>query len=140
MEGFIDRMKDEPEMKVVFVESGYSNLQMSEVKIRRIRAAHPRIEGIAATSAVTALGIAEGLEADAVKIVSIDVQKDAVEAVLDGRIAALIAQSGYEIGYRTIQYIDGLRSGTAESSGEILDAGVLTAENVEAYMEREYQE
>ena len=140
MEGFIDRMKDEPEMKVGFVESGYSNLQMSEVKIRRIRAAHPRIEGIVATSAVTALGIAEGLEADAVKIVSIDVQKDAVEAVLDGRIAALIAQSGYEIGYRTIQYIDGLRSGTADSSGEILDAGVLTAENVEAYMEREYQE
>ena len=140
MEGFIARMKEEPEIKVVFVESGYSNLQMSEVKIRRIQAAHPRIEGIASTIAVTALGIAEGLEADAVKIVSIDVQKDAVEAVQDGRIAALIAQSGYEIGYRTIQYIDRLRSGTAESAGEILDAGVLTAENVEAYMEREYQE
>ena len=140
MEGFIARMEDEPGMKVVFVESGYSNLQMSERKIRRIRAAHPLIEGIAATSAVTALGIAEGLEDDAVKIVSIDIQKDALEAVQDGRIAALIAQSGYEIGYRTIQYIDRLRSGTAEPSGEILDAGVLTAENVGDYMEREYQE
>ncbi len=140
MEGFAARMKSEPEMKVVFVESGYSNLQMSEVKIRRIRAAHPLMEGIVATSAVTALGIAEGLEDDAVKIVSIDIQKEALEAVRDGRISALIAQSGYEIGYRTLLYIDKLRSGTAEASGEILDAGVLTAGNVEDYMEREYQE
>lgn len=140
MEGFTARMKEEPEMKVVFVESGYSNLQMSEVKIRRIRATHPLIEGIVATSAVTALGIAEGLGDDSVKIVSIDIQKDALEAVQDGRIAALTAQSGYEIGYRTIQYIDRLRAGTAEPSGEILAADVLTAENVEAYMEREYQE
>lgn len=140
MEGFAARMAEEPGINLVFVESGYSNLQMSEVKIRGIRAAHPSIEGIAATSAVTALGIAEGLEDDAVKIVSIDIQKDAVEAVRDGRITALIAQSGYEIGYRTIQYIDRLRSGTAEGSGEILDAGVLTAENADAYMEREYQE
>ena len=92
MEGFIARMEDEPGMKVVFVESGYSNLQMSERKIRRIRAAHPLIEGIAATSAVTALGIAEGLRK------------------------------------------------TAGPFGEILDAGVLTAENVGDYMEREYQE
>lgn len=135
MEGFMDYMETEPNMKVVFVESGYSNLQMSEMKIRRIRASHPRIEGIAATSAVTALGIAEGLEADAVKIVSIDIQKDAVEAVQDGRIAALIAQSGYEIGYRTIQYIDHLRAGTAEDSGELLEAGILTAENADAYLE-----
>ena len=140
MEGFMARMAAEPEMKVVFVESGYSNLQMSEVKIRRIRAAHPRVVGIAATSAVTALGIAEGLEDDAVKIVSIDIQKDALDAVQNGRIAALVAQSGYDIGYRTIQYIGRLRDGTAETSGELLDAGVLTAENVEAYMEREYQE
>ncbi|WP_295750852.1 substrate-binding domain-containing protein [uncultured Oscillibacter sp.] len=140
MEGFIAYMETEPEMRVVFMESGYSNLQMSEVKIRRIRAAHPRMEGIAATSAVTALGIAEGLENDAVKIASIDIQKDAVEAVRDGRITALIAQSGYEIGYRTIQYIDRMRRGTAEDAGEILEAGVLTAENAESYMEREYQE
>lgn len=140
MEGFVAHMETEPGMRVVFVESGYSNLQMSEVKIQRIRAAHPSMEGIVATSAVTALGIAEGLEDNAVEIVSIDIQKDALEAVRDGRIAALIAQSGYEIGYRTIQYIDGLRRGTADGSGEILDAGVLTEENVEDYMEREYRE
>ena len=140
MEGFVDFIETQPEMKVVFIESGYSNLQMSEVKIRGIRAAYPSIDGIAATSAVTALGIAEGLEDDPVKIVSIDVQKDAAEALQDGRITALIAQSGYEIGFRTIRYIDGLRRGTAEGAGEILDAEVLTGKNVEAYMEREYQE
>lgn len=140
MEGFLAHMEKERNMRVVFIESGYSNLQMSEVKIRRIRDAHPRIRGIAATSAVTALGIAEGLEEDAVKIVSIDIQKDAVEAVQEGRITALIAQSGYEIGYRTIQYIDQLRSGATGSAGEILPAGVVTRENAEAYMEREPQE
>lgn len=140
MEGFIAYMKDEPKMKVSFMESGYSNLQMSEVKIRRIRAAHPFVKGIAATSAVTALGIAEGLENDTVKIVSIDIQKDSLEAVEDGRISALIAQSGYEIGYRTLYYIDRLRSGAVDNSGEILDAAVLTADNVKDYIEREYQE
>lgn len=140
MEGFVDTMKKEKNMRLVFIESGYSNLQMSEVKISRIMDAHPLIEGIAATSAVTALGIAEGLEKDAVKIVSIDIQKDSVEAVRDGRITALIEQSGYDIGYRTIWYIEKLRNGTAGSLGEILDAGVLTEDNAAEYIERNYQE
>lgn len=140
MEGFLDCMEDEKNMRLVFIESGYSNLQMSEVKIRRIMNAHPLIEGIAATSAVTALGIAEGLEKDAVKIVSIDIQKDSVEAVRDGRITALIEQSGYDIGCRTIQYIEKLRNGTADPLGEILDVGVLTEDNAAYYIERNYQE
>ena len=52
----------------------------------------------------------------------------------------MIEQSGYDIGCRTIQYIEKLRNGTADPLGEILDAGVLTEDNAADYIERNYQE
>ncbi len=137
MEGFLAYMDTQPKIQVVFTESGYSNLRMSEKKIRRIRKEYPKVCGIMATSAVTAMGITQSIPSDEVKVVSIDVQDDAVRAVRDGRICALSAQSGYEIGYRTVQYISRLLKGGAQASDLVLDAGLLTRQNIESYMERE---
>ena len=51
---------------------------------------------------VTALGLSEATEGREISIVSVDAQEDALKAVQDGRIVALGAQSGYQIGYETI--------------------------------------
>ncbi len=140
LEGFLAYMDTEPKIRVAFTESGYSNLRMTEKKVRKTRRKYPLVQGIMATSAVTAIGITESIPKDQVKVVSIDIQEDAMDAVRDGTISALIAQSGYEIGYETIQYIHEILTGTVENSGQILDAELLTKQNIETYKDRSPQE
>lgn len=64
-----------------------------------------------ATSAVTAMGLVDELKDTDIKIVAVDEQEDSLKAVENGQILALAAQSGYEIGYETIHYIQNLRNG-----------------------------
>lgn len=94
---------------------------------------HPDVDGIFATSAVTALGIMEYMSSRPVVIATVDAQQDAIEAVRDGRIMALVAQSGYDIGYKTIEYIVNDRDGASQSMEEILDVEILTKDNADQY-------
>lgn len=138
-EGFEDYISSEPEMQVEFVESGYANLQMSEKKVRVLMEQYPDVKGIMATSAVTAMGLVDELYDTDVKIVSVDVQEDSLEAVEQGRITALAAQSGYQIGYETISYIQRMRDGESLEKNYELEAEILTLDNIEQYR-RQYEE
>ncbi len=137
VEGFEEYMRTEPEMTVKFVESGYANLQMSEQKVRDLMAQYPEIRGIMATSAVTAMGLVDELKETDIKIVSVDEQEDSLNAVEEGEISALAAQSGYEIGYETIHYIQKLREGKTTEKNHYLKAQILTQENVKAYRRKD---
>ena len=95
---------------------------------------YPDLNGIMTTSAVTALGLSEATEGREISIVSVDAQEDALKAVQDGRIVALGAQSGYQIGYETIRYIVKDLEGEGTGEDEILDSRVLTEENIDTYM------
>lgn len=131
--GFLDYIKNNTRIQVAFNESGYSNLQVSEQEISRLMKENPQISGIYTTSAVTALGIMEYLENQPVKIITFDAQEDALEAVKNGGIAALAAQSGYDIGYETIHYIMNQEKGISQEEKQILPASLITKENVNQY-------
>lgn len=133
IEGFEKYMEEEPDIHIETVKSGYSNLRVSEQEMEEIQSEYPDLDGIMTTSAVTALGLAEATEGTGIAIASVDAQEDAIQAVKDGRIAVLGAQSGYEIGYETVQYIANAWEGEEQESGNILDTQILTAENVDDY-------
>lgn len=133
VEGFEEYMKTEPEMTVRFIESGYANLQMSEQKVRDLMTQYPQIRGIMATSAVTAMGLVDELKDTDIKIVAVDEQEDSLKAVGKGEICALAAQSGYQIGYETIHYIQKLRNGKKLKNEYELKADILTKDNVKEY-------
>lgn len=133
IEGFEKYMEEEPDIHIETVKSGYSNLRVSEQEMEEIQSEYPDLDGIMTTSAVTALGLAEATEGTGIAIASVDAQEDAIQAVKDGRIAVLGAQSGYEIGYETVQYIANAWEGEEQESGKILDTQILTAENVDDY-------
>lgn len=133
VEGFEEYMKTEPEMTVRFIESGYANLQMSEQKVRDLMTQYPQIRGIMATSAVTAMGLVDELKDTDIKIVAVDEQEDSLKAVEKGEICALAAQSGYQIGYETIHYIQKLRNGKKLKNEYELKADILTKDNVKEY-------
>lgn len=135
VEGAKRYLEEEPNMTLAYVESGYSNLQMREEEIERLREQYPKVKGIMVTSAATAMGITEAVSDEKLKIVSVDAQKDALDALKTGKITALIAQYGYEMGYELVEYISELQNQETEVTQKILDAKVLTQDNVEEYME-----
>lgn len=131
--GFIDYIHTEQEMTLAFMESGYGNLQMSEQEVQLLKKEHPRVKGILATSAVTALGLADEMKEQGVRIVSVDEQVDSLEALDQGKISALAVQSGYQIGYETISTIKELCMGKEARRINNLEARILTADNLEEY-------
>ncbi len=133
MEGFRDYIETEPQMSLSFVESGYANLQMSEQKVRTLMEEYPEVKGILATSAVTALGLAEEMKNTGIKIAAVDEQEDSLNALEKGELAVLAAQSGYDIGYQTIEYIRQMCCGEKTEQKNYLDAEILTSENLEEY-------
>lgn len=136
LEGICEYMENEPDMKIAHIESGYSGFKMSGEKIENLLNAYPQAKGLVVTSAVTALGIIEGTFSRNLKIVTIDVQEDAINTLKKNRISGLIAQSGYDIGYETIQYAYKMQKDKTKSEDVILDAQLLTPENVGEYLEK----
>ena len=94
---------------------------------------YPQVKGILATSAVTALGLAEEMKDTQIKIVAVDEQEDSLDALEKGELCALAAQSGYDIGYQTIEYIRKICSGEKVEQDNYLDAQILTVDNLEEY-------
>lgn len=129
VEGFEDYIRQNTDINVVFVKSGYSNLRMSEREISALIEEHPNVSGILASSAVTALGIMEYLREKPVLIATVDAQEDAIAAVKSGKIAALATQSGYDIGYETIRYIVNQKNGVEQDMEKILDVDILTKDS-----------
>lgn len=130
--GFRGYIEDRTQIEVAFQESGYGNLQMSEREISRLMEENPGIDGIFATSAVTALGIMEYMQTRPVEIVTVDAQADAIEAVKNDGISALAAQSGYEIGYETIRYLVDLKNGKDREQEQIIEVEIVTKKNVDS--------
>ncbi|MBS7006903.1 substrate-binding domain-containing protein [Anaerostipes sp.] len=122
LKGFKDYIEKNTDIRIAFTESGYSNLRMSEQEISRLMKEHPDLNGIFATSAVTALGIMEYMKDRPVLIATVDAQEDALDAVKKGRIAALAYQPGYEIGYETIRYIVNEKKGIKQPDQKIIHA------------------
>ena len=120
MKGFKDYIEKNTDIKIAFTESGYSNLRMPEKEISRLMREHPELNGIFATSAVTALGIMEYLGDRPVLIATVDAQEDALDAVKKGRIGALAYQPGYEIGYETVRYIVNQKEGKKQPEQKII--------------------
>lgn len=137
VEGFKAYMESEPNMNVQFVEGGYANMQMSEKKVRDLMDQYPDIKGIMATSGVTAMGLVDELKDTGIKIVAFDEQEDTLKAVEEGQIVALAAQSGYQIGYETIHYLEKLRNGEDPEKNYYLEAKILTQENIKEYTKKD---
>ncbi|MGN1030463.1 MAG: sugar ABC transporter substrate-binding protein, partial [Butyricicoccaceae bacterium] len=82
----------------------YTDITMSDGYESGKELAGQKVDGVFCTSAVIGLGVATAFTETAQEavIVAVDTQDDALQALQDGTMNALISQSGYEIGYRAI--------------------------------------
>ena len=79
VEGILSYIEKNTDIEIAFVESGYANLLISDAEISRIFSEHPDIDGIFATSGVTALGIRQYLGESPVLVMTVDAQQDALD-------------------------------------------------------------
>ena len=134
MEGIQSYIEENTDIEIVFVESGYANLLISDAEISRIFSEYSDIDGIFATSGVTALGIRQYLGESQVAVMTVDAQQDALNAVENGELAALAAQSGYDIGYETVRFLAENRGNDSSVlEDRILEADILTKDNIDEW-------
>ncbi|MGN1030033.1 MAG: substrate-binding domain-containing protein [Butyricicoccaceae bacterium] len=126
------------EFRIIY---GENTLQQGTYAAKELSFGHIESSGLFCTSAVLGLGAAVQLrDQKDVVILAVDTQDDAIQAVQDGSIDALITQSGYEIGYQSIlTAVEWLRSGK-EPEDILLPGMLLTKDNVEEFLETYHTE
>lgn len=94
--GFVDALKNSPDMKIIASQSGEYERDKGRQVTETLLLANPDVTAVYAHNDEMALGAATALEAAGkvlgkdVVIVTVDGSRDAVKAVADGRIGAII--------------------------------------------------
>lgn len=107
-DGFVNRIKEKyPKIKIVDVEYGNGDHEISENIAKTIIEKYPNIKGIFATNEGSAFGLINGvIEKDKVGkivIVGFDAGKMQKDAVRNGTMLGAISQDPIEIGYKGVE-------------------------------------
>ena len=104
-DGFVERMKAYPNIKVVSVQYGDGDHLKSTEVAKSILQAYPNLKGIFGTNEGSAVGVANGVKEMKRKVVIIgyDSGKQQKDAIVSGLIAGAITQNPVGIGYKTVE-------------------------------------
>ena len=89
------------------------------------------------TSAIMTLGVIEVTENFPVMIVGVDTQNDAIMAVKNGKIDALISQDGHESGKLAIEVVAAYLNNQPIERYNFISNELITAENAEEFLLQE---
>jgi ribose transport system substrate-binding protein len=104
-DGFVERMKAYPGIKVVSVQYGDGDHLKSTEVAKSILQGHPNLKGIFGTNEGSAIGVANGVKEMKRKVVIVgyDSGKQQKDAIRNGLIAGAITQNPVGIGYKTVE-------------------------------------
>ncbi len=95
------------------------------------------VKGVFAANDDMALGVLRAVEAKGldVKVIGTDGTEEAVQSILDGKLAGTIAQSPYNMGYQGVE--NALKAIKGEKIDERIDSGIdiITSENAKEKLE-----
>lgn len=150
-EGFKETMdKFYPEIIMVAVKDGKGDQLVSRKAALDLLDENPDLKGIFATEANGGVGVGEATlsikKDQQVKIVSFDTDKQTLDMVKDGTIAATVAQGTWNMGFWSLQYLFQLHHGVIKPVNEqqdteslravpIMDTGItiVTRKNIENF-------
>ncbi len=94
-----------PGIKIVAQQPANSERALAMTVTENILVSHPNLAGVFCANDPMALGALEAIEADKSKalVVGFNADTDALESIKKGGIAATVAQSSYNIGYRGVE-------------------------------------
>lgn len=107
-DGFLDWVKQNaPDVQVVDVQNGEADQAISADKAQAILQAHPDLAGLAATGVDGTVAVGDmisQLNSKAVGV-GIDASPDTLTQIKEGKLAGLVTQNPYQMGYKTVQML-----------------------------------
>lgn len=140
VQGFTEYIEKNTDLDICAVKINPNSADLESMKsMKELMTDYPEVKGVFCTSAMMTMGALQ--ERDRVKgfddvlLIGVDTQSDALSAVEEGKVLAMIGQSGYEIGYQTIEAIVKALDGEQIEHDIFVDNQAITKENVEEYLE-----
>jgi len=127
-DGFVNRIKDEyPKIKIIDVEYGASEHEISQKFTEKIIEKYPDIKGIFATNEGATYGMINGVieknKVGKITIVGFDAGKMQKDAVRSGIMLGAISQNPVQMGYKAVEAAYEVSNG--EKIQSIIDTGYI---------------
>ncbi|AIY40759.1 putative fucose ABC transporter [Collimonas arenae] len=122
-DGFVERMKAYPKIKIVTVQYGAGDQLKSTEITKSILQAYPHLKGAFGTNEGSAIGVLNGVKEMKRKLVIIgyDSGKQQKDAIRDGSMAGAITQNPVGIGYKTVEAA--VKALKGEKLPKVIDTG-----------------
>lgn len=136
--GFRKAIADYPEMKIIDVQAGNSDLLQATEKTQSMLSANPKLDALFGVSAECAIAQGKIVEERGLKgkiaIVGFDDLDETLDYIRSGTVYATAVQKPFMMGYLGVKIAHDLAKG-ATLETDIIDTGVtiVTKENVDSY-------
>ena len=144
VDGFVNYVEKETTMQMTEVchvdnSSRAGGRAMMEYLIEK----YDDLDAVFCTSAMMVIGALQERENQGrndIALVGVDTQSDALSAVQNGQILAMISQNGYEMGYRTIKVIADQLAGNTTDEVCYVENRAINQSNVKGFLSEYYME
>lgn len=135
--GFLETIATVPGLQVVTRQPANSERSLGLTVMENILTAHPDIKAVFATNDQMALGAVEAIMARSPKagivVVGFDATAEAVQAIIEGRMSASVAQRPFEMGRRSVAAALALIDGRTVEPRIDTGTELVTAANAQGY-------
>ena len=135
--GFLETIATVPGLQVVTRQPANSERSLGLTVMENILTAHPDIKAVFATNDQMALGAVEAIMARSPKagivVVGFDATAEAVQAIIEGRMSASVAQRPFEMGRRSVEAALALMDGRTVEPRIDTGTELVTAANAQGY-------
>ena len=137
--GFRDYVREHGGLRLVAVTMDAAQYREAALQTERMIEEHPNLAGLFVTSAIMSLGAVDTLSAHAAHpvLVGVDTQNDALRALRDGRMDAIISQDGNDTGRAAIEAVSDALAGHTIPANSYITNALITAANAQDYLLQE---
>lgn len=137
--GFRDYVQEHGGLRLAVVTMDAAQYREAALQTEHMIEEHPNLAGLFVTSAIMSLGAVDTLSAHTAHpvLVGVDTQNDALRALRDGRIDAIISQDGNDTGRMAIEAVSDALAGRTIPANSYITNALITAVNAEDYLLQE---
>ena len=137
--GFVDYAEKNSSLKIGTTMAAETQYRQAMTQAEKLFKERPNTRGIFITSAIMTLGVIEATEKNFKQImtVGVDTQNDAIVAVKNGKIDALISQDGHESGRLAIEVVAAYLNNLPTEKFNFIANELITADNAEEFLLQE---
>ena len=137
--GFRDYVREHGGLRLVAVTMDAAQYREAALQTERMIEEHPNLAGLFVTSAIMSLGAVDTLSAHAAHpvLVGVATQNDALRALRDGRMDAIISQDGNDTGRAAIEAVSDALAGRTIPANSYITNALITAANAQDYLLQE---